>query len=66
MSATKSQPRVQTQPHAEATYRVIPTEEGVFAVEVRIPGSYPAKVSPFAAEADAEVVDCRAPAPGTV
>jgi hypothetical protein len=41
-------------PHAEATYRVIPFDDGSFAVEVNIPESYPAKVSPFATEADAE------------
>ena len=40
-----------THPHAEATYRVIPFDDGAFAVEVSIPESYPAKVSPFATEA---------------
>jgi len=40
--------------HAEATYRVIPLDDGAFAVEVSIPESYPAKVSPFATQADAE------------
>jgi hypothetical protein len=43
-----------THPHADATYRVIPFGDGAFAVEVSIPESYPAKVSPFATEADAE------------
>jgi hypothetical protein len=43
-----------THPHAEATYRVIPFDDGAFAVEVSIPESYPAKVSPFATEADAQ------------
>ena len=43
-----------THPHAEATYRVIPFDEGSFAIEVRIPDSYPTKISPFATEADAE------------
>jgi hypothetical protein len=43
-----------THPHAEATYRVIPIDDGAFAVEVSIPESFPAKVSPFATEADAE------------
>jgi hypothetical protein len=33
---------------------VTPTEDGAFAVEVSIPGTYPAKVSPFATKADAE------------
>jgi hypothetical protein len=44
----------QTHPHAEATYRVIALGDGAFAVEVTIPESYPAKVSTFATEADAE------------
>ena len=43
-----------THPHAEATYRVIPLDDGSFGVEVSIPETYPAKVSPFATEADAE------------
>jgi hypothetical protein len=41
-------------PHDEASYRVIPFEGALFAVEVTIPGSHPTKVSPFATEADAE------------
>jgi hypothetical protein len=41
-------------PHAEAIYRVIPADGGAFAVEVSIPETHPAKVSPFATEADAE------------
>jgi len=41
-------------PHAEATYRVIASGDGTFTVEVSIPGTYPAKVSAFATEADAE------------
>jgi hypothetical protein len=32
-------------PHAEAVYRVIPLDDGTFAVEVTIPGSHPTKVS---------------------
>jgi hypothetical protein len=44
-----------THPHDEASYRVIPFDGGMFAVEVSIPGSHPTKVSPFATEADAEV-----------
>ena len=40
--------------HAEATYRVIPLDDGAFAVEVSIPESYPAKVSPFATAVEAE------------
>jgi predicted metal-dependent hydrolase len=41
-------------PHAEATYRVIRIAYGAFAVEVTIPETHPAKVSPFATEAGAE------------
>jgi hypothetical protein len=52
----KVEPMAQrTHPHAEATYRVVPSHDGAFAVEVSIPESYPAKVSIFATEADAEV-----------
>jgi hypothetical protein len=40
-------------PHFEATYRVVPLNDG-FSVEVVIPGSYPTTVSPFATAADAE------------
>src|SRR5215472_17059669 len=43
-----------THPHAEATYRVNPIEDGAFAVEVSIPERHPAKVSPFATKPDAE------------
>ena len=43
-----------THPHAEATYRVIPLDDGSFGVEVKIPDTYPTTVSKFAAEADAE------------
>jgi len=38
-------------PHAEATYRVITSGDAAFA---SIPGTYPAKVSPFATKAAAE------------
>jgi hypothetical protein len=41
-------------PHTEATYRVVPFDDGSFAVEVSIPESLPATVSTFATEADAE------------
>jgi hypothetical protein len=44
----------QIHPHAEATYRVIPSGDGAFAVEVSIPGTYPAKVSAFATKAAAQ------------
>ena len=43
-----------THPHADATYRVIPIEDRAFAVEVTIPETHPAKVSPFATKANAE------------
>lgn len=43
-----------THPHAEATYRIIPFDEGSFAIEVRIPDRYPVRVSMFKTEADAE------------
>ncbi len=43
-----------THPHAEATYRVIPFDDGSFGVEVSIPDSHPTRVSPFKTEADAE------------
>jgi predicted metal-dependent hydrolase len=41
-------------PHAEATYRVIPFDNGSFGVEVSIPESQPTRVSMFKPEADAE------------
>jgi len=43
-----------THPHAEASYRVIPLENGSFGVEVSIPDSNPTTVSLFKTEADAE------------
>ena len=43
-----------THPHAEATYRVIPFDNGAFGVEVSIPDSHPTRVSMFNTEADAE------------
>jgi hypothetical protein len=43
-----------THPHAEATYRVIPFDNGAFGVEVSIPDSHPTRVSKFETEADAE------------
>ena len=43
-----------THPHAEASYRVIPFENGSFGVEVSIPDSHPTRVSMFKTEADAE------------
>ena len=43
-----------THPHAEATYRVIPFDDGSFGIEITIPDSYPTTVSMFKTEADAE------------
>jgi len=43
-----------THPHAEATYRVIPFDDGSFGVEVSIPDRHPTRVSMFKTEADAE------------
>ena len=43
-----------THPHAEATYRVIPLDDGSFGVEVSIPETFPTTVSKFDTEADAE------------
>ncbi len=43
-----------THPHAEATYRVIPLDDGSFGIEVRIPENYPTTVSKFATETEAE------------
>jgi hypothetical protein len=43
-----------THPHAEATYTVVPLEDGTFGVRVAIPETYPTTISPFASEADAE------------
>jgi hypothetical protein len=56
VAVEKVEPMTQrTHPHAEATYRAVPFHDGAFAVEVSIPESYPAKVSTFVTEADAEV-----------
>jgi hypothetical protein len=41
-------------PHAEATYRVVSLKDGVFGVEIAVPGTHPATVSKFATEAVAE------------
>src|SRR6266480_6864690 len=41
-------------PHAEATYRVIPLEDGPFGVEVSIPENFPTTVRAFGTEAEAE------------
>ena len=42
-----------TDPHAEATYRVISFDDGSFGVKVEIPETSPTTVSKFATEADA-------------
>ena len=41
-------------PHAEATYRVIPFKDDMFAVEVRVPDTQAAIVSAFATKSAAE------------
>ena len=43
-----------THPHAEATYAVVPLEDGNFGVEVKIPDTYPTTVSNFASQTEAE------------
>jgi hypothetical protein len=43
-----------THPHAEASYRVVAFDDGLFGVEVSIPDSHPTRVSPFKTKADAE------------
>ena len=50
-----------THPHAEATYRVIPFDDGSFGVEVSIPDRHPTRVSMFntAAEAEAWIAEHR-------
>jgi hypothetical protein len=43
-----------THPHAEATYRIIPFDDGSFGIEVSIPDTQPTRISMFKTEADAE------------
>jgi hypothetical protein len=43
-----------THPHAEATYRIVPFKDDMFAVEVHIPDTQPATVSAFATKSAAE------------
>ena len=43
-----------THPHAEATYTVVPLEDGTYGVKVSIPETYPTTVSPFPNQAAAE------------
>jgi hypothetical protein len=45
---------LRTHPHAEASYRVIPFDDGLFGVEVSIPDSQPTRVSTFKTKGDAE------------
>lgn len=45
---------MKTHPHAEATYRVVELINGAFGVEFKTPESYPATVSSFKTEAEAE------------
>jgi hypothetical protein len=43
-----------THPHAEASYRVVASDDGSFEVEVSIPDTHPTRVKPFATSTDAE------------
>jgi hypothetical protein len=43
-----------THPHIDATYRVFPVKDGSFGVEVIVPGTNPAAVTPFTTQASAE------------
>jgi hypothetical protein len=45
---------MKTHPHGEATYRVVSTASGAFAVEVTIPDTHPTTVSSFPTEQAAE------------
>jgi hypothetical protein len=45
---------MRTHPHSEATYRVVSTAAGAFAVEVSVPDFHPATVSSFPTEQAAE------------
>jgi hypothetical protein len=41
-------------PHADASYRVVPQKDMTYGVEVAVPGSYPALVTSFTTEQNAE------------
>jgi hypothetical protein len=41
-------------PHAEATYRLMPLNDGTFAIEVAIPGTHPTKITGLESQARAE------------
>jgi hypothetical protein len=41
-------------PHAGASYRIVLQENSTYAVEVSVPGSFPALVTSFATEESAE------------
>jgi hypothetical protein len=41
-------------PHLGATYRIVPQKDMTFGVEVVVPGGYPAMVTSFATEQNAE------------
>jgi hypothetical protein len=45
---------MKTHPHGEATYRIISTASGAFAVEVTIPDTHPTTISSFPTERAAE------------
>ena len=43
-----------THPHSEATYTVVPLDDGTFGVQVAIPETYPTTVKPFPSAEEAE------------
>jgi len=43
-----------THPHTDATYRVFALKDGTFGIEVIVPGTNPAAVTPFITEAAAD------------
>ena len=45
---------METHPHFDAIYRILPGDKGGHQIEIAIPGSSPTKVSPFHTEALAE------------
>jgi hypothetical protein len=44
----------ESHPHSDATYKVISLKDGLFAIEVSVPGSLPTKITGFATKAKAE------------
>jgi hypothetical protein len=54
---TESMPM--THPHAGATYRTVPLKDGIFGVEIVIPGSHQTTMSSFSTEAKPEELIAR-------